>query len=254
MSSGQMTTGMAAQLAKDEQGGKHPYIRPKDAATLLILDGKGKDTRVLMGRRHMRHTFMPGKFVFPGGRVDPADSRIPVALGYHPVVEAKLSEQLKRPRTQSRVRAFALAAIRETFEEAGLFIGRRAEAIESLRLGKGFEDFAQRGIEPDLGPLRMIARAITPPNRSRRFDTRFLAVSADAIADRLESGTGPSGELEDIVWLTLDEAGAMDELPMITKRVLSDLGERLQSDPDLAPESPVPFYFFQRDDFQRTLL
>ncbi len=249
-----MKTGLAATLGKDEQAGKHPYIRPKDAATLLILDGSGADTRVLMGRRHMRHTFMPGKFVFPGGRLDPSDSRIPVAAGYHPAVEQKLSDQLKGPKTDARVRAFALAAIRETYEEAGLFIGRRAQADAKLRLGKGFEDFANRGILPDLEPLRMIARAITPPNRSRRFDTRFLAVPADAVADRLESGTGPSGELEDIAWLTLGEARSMDELPMITRRILQDLEERLAIDPDLAPESPVPFYFYRSGDFQRTLL
>ncbi|WP_417671422.1 NUDIX hydrolase [Roseibium sp.] len=245
---------MAAQLGKDEQAGKHPYIRPKDASTLLILDGEGPDQRVLMGRRHMRHTFMPGKFVFPGGRLDPSDSRIAVAHDYHPVVAAKLADQLKGPKSAARVRAIALAAIRETFEEAGLFVGRKAQAEEDLRLGKGFEDFAKRGILPDLGPLRMIARAITPPNRSRRFDTRFLAVPASSIADRLESGTGPSGELEDIAWFTLDEAGQMEELPMITRRVLQDLKDRLQADPSLAPESPVPFYFYRKGDFHRTFI
>ncbi|MEJ8476477.1 NUDIX hydrolase [Roseibium algae] len=246
-----MKTGLAAKFGKDEQAGKYPYIRPKDAATLLILEGKGKDTRVLMGRRHMRHTFMPGKFVFPGGRLDPSDSRISVVRDYHPVVEAKLSDQLKGPKTPARVRAFALAAIRETYEEAGLFIGRKVDHAEKIHLGKGFEDFATRSIMPDLEPLRMIARAITPPNRSRRFDTRFLAVSAHSIADRLESGTGPSGELEDIAWLTLDEAASMDELPMITRQILQDLGERLEFDPDLAPESAVPFYFYKNGDFQK---
>ncbi|WP_417688925.1 NUDIX hydrolase [Roseibium sp.] len=249
-----MKTGLAAKLGKDEQAGKHPYIRPKDAATLLILDGKGKDTRVLMGRRHMRHTFMPGKFVFPGGRLDPSDSRISLAHGYHPVVEEKLADRLKGPRSEARVRAFALAAIRETFEEAGLFIGRKAEAEENLRLGKGFQEFIEHGVLPDLGPLRFIARAITPPNRSRRFDTRFLAVPASAIAASLPGGTGPSGELEDIAWLTLDEARAMEELPMITRRILQDLEERLAHDPELAPDSPVPFYYYRNGDFQREYL
>jgi len=43
-------------------------MRPRDAATLILLDRKGKDALVLMGRRHAGHAFMPGKFVFPGGR------------------------------------------------------------------------------------------------------------------------------------------------------------------------------------------
>lgn len=250
-----MKTGLAARLGKDEQTGTFPYIRPKDAATLLILDRDGAATRVLMGRRHMKHTFMPGKFVFPGGRVDPADSRIRIASGYHPAVEEKLSRDLKGPKTSARVRALALAAIRETYEEAGLFIGRKQAPNDGgLRLGKGFEAFAERGILPDLQPVRFIARAITPPNRSRRFDTRFLAVFADHVADRLESGLGPSGELEDIAWLTLDEARAMDELPMITRQVLSDLQERLNTDPELKPESSLPFYFYKAGDFQKVML
>ena len=59
-------------------------MRPRDAATLILLDRKGDEVLVLMGRRHAGHAFMPGKFVFPGGRTDPADSRIAVATALHP--------------------------------------------------------------------------------------------------------------------------------------------------------------------------
>ena len=240
------------KLAKDERAGDFPYIRPKDAATLLILDRAGSGpVRLLMGRRHMRHAFMPGKFVFPGGRVDPADSRISNVLPYHPDVKARLSKDLKRVKSEARVQALALAAIRETYEEAGLFIGRKSES--ALRLGPGFEAFAEQGVQPDLGPLRMIARAITPTKRPRRFDTRFLAVWADAIACSLPDGRGPSGELEDCAWLTLDEARTK-ELPMITKTVLSDLETRLETDPELSPATPVPYYFVQNGGFVRELI
>jgi 8-oxo-dGTP pyrophosphatase MutT (NUDIX family) len=245
-----MTGSFEKQLAKDEQAGDHPYIRPKDAATLLILDRENDGTvRLLMGRRHMRHAFMPGKFVFPGGRVDPTDSRISNVLPYHPDVEARLFKDLKNARSEARVRALALAAIRETYEEAGLFIGRKTDTAP-LRLGSGFEAFAERGIRPDLGGMRMIARAITPPQRPRRFDTRFLAVWADAVADRLPEGHGPSGELEDCAWLTLDEAREK-ELPMITKKILTDLEGRLETDPDLSPATPVPYYFYRNGGFVR---
>lgn len=237
-------------LSKDEQAGNHPYIRPRDASTLLVLDKTAAGpVRVLMGRRHMRHAFMPGKFVFPGGRLDPSDSRVRVSAPYDPAVEEKLSAQLKGPKSAARVRALALAAIRETYEEAGIFIGReQSKTSKSIKIGKGFEAFEERGIELNLMPMRMVARAITPPNRPRRFDTRFLAVRADAIAAQLDCG--PSGELEDVEWLTLDEARDKD-LPSITKQILSDLEDRLVGDPELGPETPVPFYYFRNGGFKR---
>jgi len=248
-----MTGTFEKQLAKDERAGDYPYIRPKDAATLLILDRSSSGhVRLLMGRRHMRHTFMPGKFVFPGGRVDPADSRIANVLPYHPDVEAKLSHGLKNSKSAARVRALALAAIRETYEEAGLFVGRKCDG-QQMRLGTGFEAFQERGIQPDLGGLRLIARAITPPQRPRRFDTRFLAVWASEIADRLTEGTGPSGELEDCTWLTFEEAREK-ELPLITTKILTDLEERLSADPDLSPTTDVPYYFFRKGTFVRERL
>lgn len=244
-------------LSKDEQAGKFPYMRPRDASTLLILDKTAAGPfRVLMGRRHMGHAFMPGKFVFPGGRLDPGDSRVNVATSYEPAVEEKLSAQMKGPKSAARVRALALAAVRETYEEAGIFIGVKRDGAENgprTRIGKGFEAFEERGIELDLTPFRMVARAITPPQRPRRFDARFLAVWGDAIAAQMENGMGPSGELEDVEWLTLDEAREK-EIPAITKRILGDLEERLVGDPKLAPETPVPFYFFRSGGFQRDFI
>ena len=55
------------------------YIRPRDAATLILVDRSGRVPKVLLGKRHLRHKFMPGKFVFPGGGVDPTDKRMPAA-------------------------------------------------------------------------------------------------------------------------------------------------------------------------------
>jgi 8-oxo-dGTP pyrophosphatase MutT (NUDIX family) len=118
--------GLAALHKEAQTHTGHAYIRPKDASTLLILDRSGSALRVLMGKRHQRHTFMPGKFVFPGGRVDPGDSRVAVASSYHPEVERKLAVLPKGGKlTPSRLKALAVAAVRETYEEAGLFIGRQ---------------------------------------------------------------------------------------------------------------------------------
>jgi 8-oxo-dGTP pyrophosphatase MutT (NUDIX family) len=102
-----------------------PYVRPKDAATLILVDRSGPLPKVLLGKRHERHKFMPGKFVFPGGRVDPADRLMPVAKPLDPHAEANLMKHLQRA-SAAKARAFALAAIRETFEETGLLLGVRA--------------------------------------------------------------------------------------------------------------------------------
>src|SRR6187402_760681 len=103
-----------AESTKDFALGGKP-MRPRDAATLILLDRTGETVRVLMGRRHKRHAFMPGKFVFPGGRTDPADSRVIVASGLHPHEEAKLTAGAGRT-SLARARAIALSAIRETYE------------------------------------------------------------------------------------------------------------------------------------------
>lgn len=223
-------------------------LRPRDAATLILLDRKGGDFRVLMGRRHMRLAFMPGKFVFPGGRTDPADSRVAVASDLHPDEVAKLTAGTGRT-SLARARAIALSAIRETYEEAGLLIGDKAP----FTAGKGeWQAFAEHGVRPTLSGLRMIARAITPPGRVRRFDTRFLGAWKDDVAVELPGG-GPTNELEELVWLPLAKAKDAD-IPPITRTVLDELEKRLADDPRLSPGGPVPFYRMIRKRFVRELL
>ena len=219
--------------------------RPRDAATLILLDRKGGDVNVLMGRRHMRHAFMPGKFVFPGGRTDPADSRIPVIAGLHPEIESKLASARV---STARARAIALSAIRETYEEAGLLIGKPGAFATTKADWAGF---VEHNVAPSLEGLRFIARAITPPGRVRRFDTRFLAAFRDDVA--VELPQGPTDELEEIVWLPLEKAVEAD-IPAITRTILHELAERLRDDPDLAPAAPVPFYYMRHNRFRRDIL
>jgi 8-oxo-dGTP pyrophosphatase MutT (NUDIX family) len=45
-------------------------LKPKDAASLILARRDQQTIRVLMGERHRKHTFLPGRFVFPGGRLD----------------------------------------------------------------------------------------------------------------------------------------------------------------------------------------
>ncbi|UCI05324.1 NUDIX hydrolase [Mesorhizobium sp. B1-1-8] len=223
-------------------------LRPRDAATLILLDRRGSDVLVLMGRRHAGHAFMPGKFVFPGGRTDPADSRIPVAASLHRDEEARLASGPGRA-SPARARAIALSAIRETYEEAGLLLGRKGPFATARRDWQGF---VEHGVAPSLDILRFIARAITPPNRVRRFDTRFFSAWRDDVAVELPGG-GPTDELEELVWLPLVEARKVD-IPDITRMILEELEKRLAHDPLLRPGGAVPFFRLVRNRFVREVL
>jgi len=223
-------------------------MRPRDSATLLLLDRSGGEVRVLMGRRSQKHAFMPGRLVFPGGRTDPADSRVATSDSLHPAVEAKLLAGRGRV-SPTRARAIALSALRETYEEAGLLIGRKSPYSTTR---EGWHGFAEHSVEPSLGNLRLLARAITPPGRVRRFDTRFLVAWRDDVAVELAEG-GPTNELEELVWLPIGETRT-EETPMITRNVLGDLARRLVEDPNLDPDHPVPFYNMRNRRFVRDLL
>jgi 8-oxo-dGTP pyrophosphatase MutT (NUDIX family) len=226
-----------------------PYVRPKDAATLMLVDRSGRMPKVLLGKRHHGHKFMPGKFVFPGGRVDPADRRMPFARPLDPHAEASLMKRSQRAST-ARARAFALAAIRETFEETGLLLGvRHATAVKAP--SGPWSAFAEANILPDLATLHFIGRAITPPGRPRRFDTRFFTMDASAVAHRIEGVTGPDAELVELVWMTLAEAKQLD-MAAVTGVMLEELDARIAD--GFGHELPVPFYSMPRGRFRRELL
>src|SRR5215813_12528979 len=90
-----------------------PAPRPKDAATLILIDRSGPISKVLLGKRHERHRFMPGKFVFPGGGVDPSDKLMPVARELDERAQVRLMVRFHKA-SPLRARALELAAIRET--------------------------------------------------------------------------------------------------------------------------------------------
>ena len=233
--------------SKDFALGKGP-LRPRDAATLILLGNSDAGVTVLMGRRHRSHAFMPGKFVFPGGRTDPADSRIATAGELHPEEAAKLCGS-RRTVSPARARAIAMSAIRETYEEAGLLIGTPGAFATRAA---GWQGFVEHGVRPSLDRLRLVARAITPPGRVRRYDTRFLAAWRSDVAVALPDG-GPTNELEELVWLPIAQAKDAD-IPSITRTVLGELEKRLEIDPALHPGGAVPFYRMQHNRFHRELL
>src|SRR3984893_14847795 len=168
----------------EKEADHHPYRRPVDAATLILVDRTAAIPKVLVGKRHDKVVFMPGKFVFPGGRVDKSDNRVPVASPITKELERNLLKgSPKIP--PARARSLANAAIREACEETGLCLGRRADG-KAPRLEGPWKPFADAGLLPDPSGLYLIARAITPPGRVRRFDTRFFTADASTIAHRVE--------------------------------------------------------------------
>lgn len=163
-------------------GERDKPVRPRDAASLVIVRGRGSRAEVLLGRREPRGRFMPNVYVFPGGRVDPQDA-LTMA---HSELPADVLARLSQTCSPARARALAVAAVRETFEETGLRFG-------TVRDGR---------LQPALEGLDYIARAITPSVSPVRYHARFLlARAADARGE-----LGGSGELLDLRYVPLQQA------------------------------------------------
>lgn len=228
-------------------------LRPKKAATLILVDRSGCAPKVLMGKRHSSHAFLPDRFVFPGGRIELADRYVSAAAPLDGSVEARLMRGVARP-SAIAARAFALAAIRETFEETGIIVGRRHEGAHAAHgpvLFKDWADFLAAGFLPDPSGLRFIARAITPPRSKRRFDARFFAADAGVIAHQAGNMVHSHAGLTEIVWVSIADAMRLP-LPDITEIVLGDLQRRLADGFEF--DVPAPFYRMQGKRFTRELI
>jgi 8-oxo-dGTP pyrophosphatase MutT (NUDIX family) len=228
---------------------RHPNLKPQDAATLIIVDRSGYAPKLLLGKRHHTAAFMPGKYVFPGGRVDLVDRKAPFAKPLNSLVEKNLMQNIQRP-SVSKARAYALTAIRETFEETGLVIGSR-RGDNQLDLPEPWREFCRQGYYPDLSVLHLIARAITPPRYPRRFDARFFMVDAKAIVHRVDGVVHGDAELVELKWLPIGDALSLD-LPDITRIVLQEIESRISA--GFRQDLPVPFFRTLHGRFVREML
>ncbi|GJL97197.1 MAG: NUDIX hydrolase [Hyphobacterium sp.] len=201
-----------------------PALRPKLAGTLILTRPSKRGAEILMGKRSAKHAFMPEQYVFPGGRVDRADHYAPLA---GMIVGDDLSS-MRRALSDRAAHAAAAAAIRETAEEVGYLVGR-AGTVKSRHAN--WHPFREAGIQPDASGLTLIARAITPPGRVRRFDAWFFHADAEStIAAKVQHN---GDELHDVRWVTRDEAEKLP-IPHITRFVLGELERRLNN-PDARP-------------------
>jgi 8-oxo-dGTP pyrophosphatase MutT (NUDIX family) len=136
-------------------------VEVRHAATVVVVRGDGADAEVLLLRRGDTAGFMAGMFVYPGGRLDPAD--LDAAAG-------------------DLDTAARWTALRECFEESGLLLatdhrGQPATPDHVAALRSSNAPFAEAlralALRPGLQTLRPFARWVTPAVERRRFDTRF---------------------------------------------------------------------------------
>jgi 8-oxo-dGTP pyrophosphatase MutT (NUDIX family) len=167
---------------------------PRHAATVMLLRDGADGPEVFMVRRHGLSDVLGGAYVFPGGKVD-ADDAQPALLARADRPAADLHAALGEPALDPETAAsMFVAALRETFEEAGLLLAGGAAAVDPARAaalareGLAFGELLAR-LDASLAVGRLVpfTRWITPviPSvQSKRFDTRFFAVrvAGDTVA------------------------------------------------------------------------
>ncbi|MBX3275774.1 MAG: NUDIX hydrolase [Sandaracinaceae bacterium] len=220
---------------------------PRDSATVLLLrDEPRGGVAVFMVKRHHKSGFMAGAYVFPGGTVDPTDLGWTRVRGRSPEAAAALLGE----DDAARALALHVAAIRETFEEAGVLLAEASAhadlAAARARLHAG-EDFAKIAAELELvlalDQLAPWSRWVTPLVEPRRYDARFFVARAPreqtAAHDRIEVTEGE--------WLTPEaalarfEAGSIS-LPPPTLRTIEQLAALASVDAafEAAAARPAP--------------
>ena len=205
-------------------------IRVRDAATVIVLRGQ---THVLMGQRAATAAFMPGKFVFPGGAVDPGDAGVPLAGALNAQCAARLAQD-----SDLAPHTLAAAAIRELWEETGQRLSRPSHWPDTP---PDWQGFAAHGHGPDASGLRFVFRAITPPGSPRRFDARFFLADAAGLSTDPDDFSHAAPELNVVQWVPLAQARTFD-LPFITQIVLAEVSARLRG------HDPVAIPFMRHDD------
>ena len=144
-------------------------VRPRHAASLVLLQGEKQNPDVLLGRRPMTARFMPGVYVFPGGALERGDYAVASMLDLRHDVEVRLARH-GGPR---RARALAWTAIRETWEETGILVGKSG-TFEPTRNTAATRAFCNAGLIPSPAQLDYIVRAITPTSFTHTFRYALL--------------------------------------------------------------------------------
>lgn len=174
----------------------------RPAATVVVLRaGSGGAPELLLLQRSRKMGFFPRAWVFPGGRVDAADARVEVRGAV--------------PGLPDEDRAFAVAAVRETFEETGVWLGEHPPdpALRQQLMARTLTLDAAPDVVADLRGLHLWSWWVTPEVEPRRYDTRFFLTVLPPGADPAVEPDGQ--ETVDAAWITPAEAlarGHVDDL------------------------------------------
>jgi 8-oxo-dGTP pyrophosphatase MutT (NUDIX family) len=160
---------------------------PRPASTVVLVRQGASGLEVYLLKRSAKSGFFPGNYVFPGGAVDPQDTVLELWQDHLDLDRESISQRFNSTLPTRDAIGYGVAAIRETFEEAGIFLGDRAQTSETdmdrlcerrftERLPKGWlnEWVTSRGWMLSLGRLARWAHWITPEAMRQRFDTRFF--------------------------------------------------------------------------------
>ena len=212
-------------------------VKPRPAATIALVRDRDGRVEVFLVRRHARSGFMANAYVFPGGRVDDADGA-PQLLARLGADTAKVTGLMEGTSDEVQAQAYLVAAVRETFEEAGILLATHAsgepvipkEAWQhALNAGeRTFESIVvDEGLQMDTRTLAYFAHWVTPDFEPRRYEARFFL----AVAPEHQEGSHDGRETTDSLWIEPREAlerhqsGALFLAPP-QWRVLHDLADQ----------------------------
>lgn len=137
----------------------------KRAATVMVLRQGDTEPELILLKRSRKVGFFPSAWVFPGGRVDADDHSFPSTGSVQGLDDLD----------------FAVAAIRECFEEAGYWLGTgtpNSELRGILNRREGYLPL-DGSLVADLDQMRLWSWWITPDTEPKRYDTKFFLCCVD---------------------------------------------------------------------------
>jgi len=162
-------------------------VVPVRASTLILVRGEGEKFQVYLLKRSSQSGFMPGNYVFPGGVVDSEDRNVDLWSGYVDLDRDQVIKRFGGGLNNADVMSHGIAAIRETFEEAGVLLARQNggtgrdidNLLDQRLVGSLSKTWLGELVAAGEWTLRFSELAcwshwITPKIRSKRYDTRFF--------------------------------------------------------------------------------